>query len=59
MQKHNIILQVPLIRKSGSMLCPVTAYSHMLNLIPAKARAIQPLDYQILKDLLFFFLSLK
>ena len=39
MQKHNIILQVPLIRKSGSVLCPVTAYSHMLNLIPAKARA--------------------
>ena len=37
MQKHNIILQVPLIRKSGSVLCPVTAYSHMLNLIPAKA----------------------
>ena len=37
MQKHNIILQVPLIRKSESVLCPVTAYSHMLNLIPAKA----------------------
>jgi len=37
MQKHNIIHQVPLIRKSGSVLCPVTAYSHMLNLIPAKA----------------------
>lgn len=37
MQKHNIILQVPLIRKYESMLCPVTAYSHMLNLIPAKA----------------------
>ena len=37
MQKHNIILQVPLIRKSESMLFPVAAYSHMLNLIPAKA----------------------
>lgn len=36
-QKHNYIHEIPISSMTHSVLCPVTAYTHMINLIPGKS----------------------